>query len=175
MHLLAGKGAELPQQIQDKGTHTFPLEVQVSKDYLAEADSLEEGNPVNIIRIDLSNLNAHTHGEDSLGLGKSGEGARVASKEQSQQSISSLDTAISKVSEFRAYLGSIQNRFNSSINNLGVQIENLTVSKSRIQDTDFAAETANFTSSKILQQSGTSVLGQANQNSQIALSLLNSM
>ena len=86
-----------------------------------------------------------------------------------------LDDAIVKVSDYRAYLGSIQNRLGSTINNLGVQVENLTAAQSRIEDTDFAAETARFTSEKILQQAGASVLTQANSFPQTALSLVQSL
>jgi flagellin len=60
----------------------------------------------------------------------------------------------------------------SSISNLGVQIENLDTARSRIKDTDFAAETAEFTKMRIMQQAGTSVLAQANGQPQIALGLL---
>ena len=63
----------------------------------------------------------------------------------------------------------------SAIQNLGVQIENLDTARSRIRDTDFALETAEYTKTKILQQAGTSVLAQANAQPQIALGLLQSM
>ena len=66
----------------------------------------------------------------------------------------------------------MQNRFESVIANLSNYVENATASRSRVMDTDFAAETANMTRSQILQQAGTSILSQANQLPQAALSLL---
>lgn len=152
--------------------NTSPLEIQVSKDYYPNADSLEQRNPINIIRIDFQNMNAFTSGEGSLELGDAEEGTRVNTKQMAQNSISSVDHAIFKVNEYRAYLGAVQNRLQSSINNLGVQVENLEESRSRIRDTDFASETANLTKSNILQQAGTSVLANANTQPQVALSLL---
>jgi flagellin len=174
IRLLAGKGAELPAELQSE-EQGMPLEMQISKDYYPEADSASAESPINIIRINLEELNAHTHGENSLNLGQREEGTRVISRQSSQQSISTLDTAITKVNENRAYLGAIQNRFMSTINNLGVQIENLATSRSRIRDADFAAETAIFTQAKILQQAGASVLSQTNAAPQIVLSLVNNL
>ena len=74
-----------------------------------------------------------------------------------------------------SYLGSIQNRLTTTVSNLGSQVENLETARSRMRDTDFAAETANYTQSKILQQAGTSVLAQANQQPQVALGLLQNL
>ena len=76
---------------------------------------------------------------------------------------------------YRADLGAIQNRLDSSINNLGVQTENLSQAKSRVVDADYAKETADFTATNILQQAGSSVLAQANQMPQVALSLVQGM
>ena len=125
----------------------------------------------------MGHLNAFTTG---LGLGEAepgegGGGTRVDSKVNAQQSIGKLDSAITQVNEYRAYLGAIQNRFTSSITNLGTQVENLDTARSRIRDADYAAETAQFTQNHILQQAGTSVLSQANKQPQMALSLLQNM
>ena len=160
------------------GGNPFPLEIQVAKDYYAEADALQEdnsNNPVNIIRIDLQRLNAFTSGEGSLELGEREDGARVNTKTAAQSSIAALDTAITRVNDYRSYLGAIQNRLGSTVNNLGIQVENIETARSRIRDTDFASETATYTQNKILQQAGTSVLAQANQQPSIALGLLQSM
>jgi flagellin len=151
---------------------TFPLEIQVGKDYNEGADDISERNQVNIIKIDLNKLNAFTDGEGSLGLGRADEGTRVTSKAAAQNSIAVVDGAITKLNDYRSYLGAMQNRLGSAERNLGVQIENVTAAKSRISDTDFAAETANMTQNNILQQAGASVLAQANQQPQIALKLL---
>lgn len=151
---------------------TFPMEIQVGKDYFLEADALDKSNPVNIIKIDFSNLNAFTDGEGSLQLGRANEGAKVDTKQDAQRSITALDNAITKVNDYRSYLGAIQNRLSTTIRNLGIHNENLTEAASRIADTDFAEETAYFTQQNILQQAGTSVLTSANAAPQVALKLL---
>jgi len=158
--------------------NSFPLEIQVSKDYYPQNDALNAENPVNIIRIDLQNLNAFSTGENSLQINQSMAGEEVAgicNKVGAQLSIGRLDDALTRVNDYRAYLGAIQNRLSSSINNLGTQIENLDTARSRIRDTDYASETADFTKAKILQQAGSSVLAQANQAPQVALGLLQNM
>ena len=164
-------GASLPNELKET-QNSFPLEIQVGKDYFKGSDALSQANPVNIIKIDFSKINNYTEGEGSLNIGRGEDGSRVNSKLSAQGSITTMDTAITKVNEYRAYLGAIQNRFTSTVGNLGVQIENLDSARSRIADTDFAAETANFTQQKILQSAGTSVLSQANQQPQIAMELL---
>jgi flagellin len=176
--LLTGK-VQLPDDMKGN-ENQFPLEIQVGKDYYASADRLGEDNknPVNIIRLDLEALNSFASGDGSLQLDKSlagGDLAGITQKDQAQMSIGRLDEAITQVNGYRAYLGSLQNRLGSTIANLGVQTENLDAARSRIRDTDFAAETAEFTKQKVLQQAGTSVLAQANQAPQAALGLLQSM
>jgi flagellin len=86
--------------------------------------------------------------------------------------LSKIDTAISSVSTQRASLGAYQNRFEHTIANLNVTVENLSASESRIRDTDMAQEMVMFTRSQILTQAGTSMLAQANSSSQSVLSLL---
>ncbi|CAM5559373.1 Flagellin OS=Stutzerimonas stutzeri OX=316 GN=GQA94_12370 PE=3 SV=1 [Stutzerimonas stutzeri] len=83
-----------------------------------------------------------------------------------------IDVALKKVDDQRATLGAVQNRFSSAISNLSNIAENQSASRSRIQDTDFAAETANLSKSQILQQAGTAILAQAKQLPQAVLSLL---
>lgn len=86
--------------------------------------------------------------------------------------LTAIDTAISTIGAQRASLGALQNRFQSTIRNLSTVSENLSGAQSRIKDTDFATETANLTRNQIIQQASTSVLAQANQRPQSALSLL---
>ncbi|PZN32758.1 MAG: flagellin, partial [Proteobacteria bacterium] len=83
-----------------------------------------------------------------------------------------VDAALTAVRQLRGTLGAIQNRFESTINNLQTVSENLSASRSRIQDTDFAAETAALTRAQILQQAGTAMVAQANAVPQNVLSLL---
>jgi len=90
----------------------------------------------------------------------------------SSAAVSIIDNALAEISDSRANLGAIQNRFSHTINNLANVQENVSASRSRIQDTDFAAETAAMTKNQILQQAGTSILAQANQVPQAAISLL---
>ncbi|RAK00737.1 flagellin [Aliidiomarina maris] len=89
-----------------------------------------------------------------------------------QAALSAIDSAIATVGSARAELGAIQNRFQSTIANLSNVVENVSAARSRIQDTDFAAETANLTKFQITQQASTAILAQANQRPQAALSLL---
>jgi len=89
-----------------------------------------------------------------------------------QDAISVIDAAIAGIDSQRADLGAIQNRFEHTISNLANIQENVSASRSRIRDTDFASETAMMTKNQILQQAGTSILAQANQLPQAALSLI---
>jgi flagellin len=89
-----------------------------------------------------------------------------------QTALSVIDGALAQIDEQRAGLGAIQNRFSHTISNLANVAENVSASRSRIQDTDFAVETAMMTKNQILQQAGTSILSQANQIPQAAISLI---
>jgi len=90
----------------------------------------------------------------------------------SNSTISSIDAALATVSAFQSQLGAIQNRFTAAVSNLQSTAQNLTQSRSTIEDADFAAETANLTKSQVLEQAGISVLAQANQQPQLILKLL---
>lgn len=96
----------------------------------------------------------------------------IATENGAQSALASIDSALASIDEQRADLGALQNRFNFTISNLANVQENVSASRSRIQDTDFAVETANMTKNQILQQAGTSILAQANQLPQAALSLI---
>ena len=86
--------------------------------------------------------------------------------------LSAIDAALTTVNSERAKLGAIQNRFSSTIQNLQTGSENLSASRSRIQDADFAAETAALARAQVLQQAGTAMIAQANQLPQQVLQLL---
>jgi flagellin len=107
-------------------------------------------------------------GFDSAGLGVGSLDLSTAGT----AAIAAIDSAIKGVSTARATLGAYQNRFEHTINNLNVAVENLSASESRIRDTDMASEMVSFTRSQILTQAGTSMLAQANQAPQNVLSLL---
>lgn len=175
--LLVGE-VPIPDDMKGRPSNPYPLEVQIGKDYFTESDAIDHPNPTNIIRLDLQGLNAFSAGENSLQLNQSMGGEDVAgidNKHGAQLSIGRLDDAITRVNGYRAYLGAIQNRLGSTIANLGTQTENLDQARSRIVDTDYAAETAEYSKQKILQQAGTSVLAQANSHGNVALGLLQNM
>jgi flagellin len=96
----------------------------------------------------------------------------VESKESAQENLGKIDDAIKTLSGNRAELGALQNRLQSTVNNLNIYDENLSAARSRIYDVDMASETAELTKQNILSQAGVSVLSQANQNSMSALKLL---
>jgi len=96
----------------------------------------------------------------------------ITDQKGSQDALAIIDNAIANIDSQRASLGAVQNRFDHTISNLSNISENVSASRSRIQDTDFATETAEMTKNQILQQAGTSILSQANQLPQTALSLL---
>jgi flagellin len=98
--------------------------------------------------------------------------AEVNTAASAQAALDLIDNALSRVNTYRSKLGSTQNRLERSISNLDADIENATAANSRIRDVDFASETAAFTRSQILIQSGTAILSQANSSPQAALSLL---
>jgi len=89
-----------------------------------------------------------------------------------QSALQTIDAALAQIDSQRADLGAVQNRFSHTISNLSNVSENVSASRSRIQDTDFASETAMMTKNQILQQAGTSILAQSNQLPQAALSLI---
>ncbi len=107
-------------------------------------------------------------GTDALGI----EGISTANKQNSQENLAKLDSALTRLNENRSALGALQNRLQSTINNIGTYRENLEAARSRIRDTDMAAETSELTKNNILAQAGISVLGQANANPQQVLKLL---
>ncbi|MBG6190475.1 flagellin [Arthrobacter sp. CAN_A212] len=99
-------------------------------------------------------------------------GVRFDTAENAQASINLIDAQIKSISSARSELGAVQNRFESTIKNVNVSIENLSAAESRIRDTDMAKEMADYTRSSILSQAGTAMLAQANQMNQGVLQLL---
>jgi flagellin len=99
-------------------------------------------------------------------------GVSLATAASAQLAIATVDAALGQVNVSRGDLGAYQNRFMSAIANLQTTSENLSASRSRILDADFAAETANLTRAQILQQAGTAMLAQANALPNTVLTLL---
>ncbi|MBF0429203.1 MAG: flagellin FliC [Magnetococcales bacterium] len=104
----------------------------------------------------------------SLGV----SGITVTTRASASMTLGKVDSALDSISDIRANLGAFQNRFEAAIANLTNVSENTSASRSRIMDADIAMETANLTRKSILQQAGTAILAQANQQPQIALQLL---
>ncbi len=96
----------------------------------------------------------------------------ISSAIGAQNALGIISSAISNIDSQRAQLGAVQNRFENTISNLQNISENASAARSRIRDTDFAAETSELTKNQILQQAGTAILAQANQLPQAVLSLL---
>ncbi|MEV4344212.1 flagellin [Actinoplanes sp. NPDC049596] len=133
-------------------------------------ETVEGGNTgkfqVGANRTESININIGAVDSESLGTGV------LDLTKDPDAAIDVIDKAIQSVSDSRASLGAVQNRFEHTINNLNVAVENLSASESRIRDTDMAQEMVSFTRSQILTQAGTSMLSQANQSAQNVLSLL---
>jgi len=119
---------------------------------------------------DRISFNASAANSSLAALGISAES--LATKVQAQTSISAVDSALVSVNAIRANFGAMQNRLQSTIQNLGIFNENLSAANSRIRDTDVAAETADLTRNNVLMNAGVSVLQQANNMHQVALKLL---
>jgi len=132
--------------------------------------------------INITGGSAGTDGLEDSGFtaGKYGNGEdgqflkdiNISTVEGATKALTAIDNAIASVSSQRADLGAIQNRMSSTVENLKVNAENLSSANSRIQDADFAAETAEMSRTQILQQAGISILAQANASGQNVLSLL---
>ncbi|WP_375277996.1 flagellin N-terminal helical domain-containing protein [Alteromonas australica] len=115
---------------------------------------------------------AGVDGFSATGLGLTGTDTDVLTSENASSMMAKIDNAISAIGGLRADLGALQNRFQSTIRNLSNISENVAAARSQIKDTDFATETANLTRNQIIQQASTTILSQANQRPQSALSLL---
>ncbi len=125
------------------------------------ADTTEE----NKINVDIESMSAKSLGIDNVTVtGKDSTNA--------DEAVNTVADAIAKVSKQRSALGAIQNRLEHTINNLDNVVENTTSAEAQIRDTDIATEMVRYSNNSILQQAGTSMLSQANQSNQLALSLL---
>ena len=130
------------------------------------------------VSISIGNMSAATLGVSAneaggdISVATYAAGEATAADFNAEALIGSIDSAIQTVGSERATLGATQNRLQSTISNLSNISENISGARSRIMDTDFAAETANLTKFQITQQASTSILAQANARPQAALSLL---
>ncbi len=122
------------------------------------------GNEDNVIRFSLSSDAT----ADSIGI----SGLSMTTKDDARSLLSDVDEAVAKVGAMRANFGAIQNRLESTTNNLDIQIENLSAAKSRISDADIAYESSQLASAQVLQGAAVSVLAQANTFPTVALKLI---
>ncbi|MEX1221979.1 MAG: flagellin [Idiomarina sp.] len=136
------------------------LDGELSASFLVGANA---GQTIDVVA---KNTNGFSAGGLSLNA------VSVSTTAGASSALASIDAALSVVNGARADLGAIQNRFQSTIRNLTNISENVSAAQSRIQDTDFAAETAKLTKFQIMQQASLAILSQANQRPQAALSLL---
>lgn len=141
----------------DGGTAT--LTFQIGADGAAS-------NQISVTGIDLTAMNSYSAGLTGTGT------VNVSTAAAASAAIADIDSDIDDVSAERATFGAVQNRFEAVIVNLTTYAENLTSARGRLQDADFAAETANLTRAQILQQAGVAMLAQANTLPQTALALL---
>ncbi|WP_253447537.1 flagellin N-terminal helical domain-containing protein [Natronospira proteinivora] len=149
--------------LTDEGSDSFLRGIELSTD-VGESITVT-GDEIAELGIDFEN------NPDQLGDFAAAD-ASVLTRADADSAIRTMDFAIQQVSGLRSELGAVQNRFEATIANLQVGSENLSAARSRIQDTDFAQETAELTRAQILQQAGTSILSQANAVPQTVLGLL---
>jgi flagellin len=138
----------------DASGHKYDIQVGVNNDSFNDRISFD---PAQL------DARASTLGVDDLDY---------TSKEGAQEALGTLDKALGTVAGYRADIGALQNRMQSTVDNLGVQRENLSAANSRIRDTDVAEATAESTRNNILLQASTATLAQANQTPQMALKLI---
>lgn len=141
-------------KLLDGSSPTFDFQVGIFNDELNDRISFNSSENVATL--------------DALGLGE----IDYTSKEGAQQALVLLDEGQSRVNGMRSNLGALQNRLNSTVDNLGVSIENMSAANSRIRDTDVAQASADVAKNNILLQAGTATLAQANQVNQLALKLI---
>ncbi|CAN2043334.1 flagellin [Candidatus Magnetomoraceae bacterium gMMP-13] len=147
------------------------LDGTFSSQYFQVGANANQTIDVDIISAQSTSLGIASSGTIT-GSGSTVNDASITSRTASNIAIAIFDAAIDNISSIRATLGAKQNRFLSTIANLESVSENISASRSRILDADFASETANLTKSQILMQAGTAMLAQANQLPQQVLALL---
>lgn len=159
---IAATGAPVAAEA-DAGTVTSTLTLSSTKAFTIGSGSTNNGTTA-------LNLKVGTYGAGRSGMAL--DKVDISTVEGANKALTALDNALSSVNASRSNMGAVQNRFSALVSNLAITTENLTASKSRIMDADFASETANLTKAQILQQAGTAMLAQANSLPQGVLSLL---
>jgi flagellin len=168
---VANSGTVAVTKLQADGT-TVTGTITLAADTTAD-NSLTSGYVVldseKSFSTDVTNSNAFTDAGSTL---QKVADLDVTTFKKASEALKTVDSALAYVSGERAKLGALQSRFETAISSLNITSENLSASRSRIQDADFAAETANLSRAQILQQAGTAMVAQANQIPQGVLKLL---
>lgn len=166
------------QLLQDEVDQRISEITRISDETKFNGQSVLDGslNSGNAVSFQVGFENGQTidfaFGEDMSSSGLSVGSIDISSASGASSALATLDTALDTVNSFRSDLGALQNRFESTINNLATNIESASAANSRILDADFAAESAKLAKSNVLQQAGISVLAQANARPNQVLSLL---
>ena len=159
-----GIGIVTTNYVDDAETTTGTVTLTSAKEFTVEAGS---GGDAGVTDIGLE--------QGTFGGGADGQfltEVDISTVEGAERALSAVDNALDSVNRERANLGAIQNRLDSTIGSLAINVENLTAARSRILDADFAKETAELSRTQVLQQAGISILAQANAQPQLVLSLL---
>ncbi|WP_426190449.1 flagellin [Massilia sp. DWR3-1-1] len=172
--LTAADGRDI--NVQD-GTGTSANSAGITAGVFSSTVTLSSSNPNGIVVGGANDKNAGLKAFEGLKSADTKSTNSVSSVDVStasgaQAALSTIDAALSSVNSSKAALGAYQNRFSAVVSNLQATSENLSASRSRIQDADFASETASLTRGQILQQAGTAMLAQANSLPNGVLSLL---
>lgn len=147
----------------DAGTFTSTITLSSTKAFTVAGGTTANGTAA--LKLNVGNYGAGRSGESLDKLD-------ISTVDGANKALVAIDNALKTVNSARSDMGAIQNRFSAVVSNLQSTSENLTASRSRIRDADFASETAELSRAQILQQAGTAMLAQANQSSQGVMALL---
>ena len=171
-------GSKLLKNEGNKALQIFVGVTNRANDKDGKAPVIDKTNDPDVLTIDTSEvtkLNEALNGIKNLfitGKSSTDKAQDLGPTGTTSDIFNVLDTSLNSIAEYRATLGSVQSRLNSTITNIEVSAENLTAAQSRIRDVDYAAESAKYASARILTQAGVSVLMQANQTPEFALQLV---
>lgn len=168
----------------DTGVTAYLTKIDGTEDYTVTVMSSKldaNGLPVNVtlgagFTTEDTGISAALNVTDAEGVenAKGIDDIDVTTQEGAWIALKKIDSAVDQVNGARATLGAMQTRFENAVNNIDIQVENLSAARGRIMDADFAVETANLSRTQILQQAGTAMVAQANQIPQNVLQLLQS-
>ncbi|MDH0200050.1 flagellin [Comamonas aquatica] len=168
----------------DTGVTAYLTKIDGTEDYTVTVMSSKldaNGLPVNVtlgagFTTEDTGISAALNVTDAEGVenAKGIDDIDVTTQEGAWIALKKIDSAVDQVNGARATLGAMQTRFENAVNNIDIQVENLSAARGRIVDADFAVETANLSRTQILQQAGTAMVAQANQIPQNVLKLLQS-